>query len=95
MIIYLNPTEMTKEAFLKKHGRWLLRDEVANYNLDDHSETCVVCLVDNGPFTAAGIMHGQRDLEDFTDQDDPRFKTFYVVNTKDINAEGGPGRPVS
>ena len=95
MTIYLNPPEMTKEAFLQKHGKWLLQDEVANYNLDDHSETCVVCWIDNGPFAAAGILHGQRDLEDFTNPDDPRPRAFYIVNTAEINAEGGPSKPVS
>jgi len=91
MTFYLNPTTMTKEEFLQIYGTSLQEGEVHQCNLDDHSETCIVCLVDNGPFRAAGILNGQRDLSDFTDPSDPRPKKFYAVSTSDINAEGGVG----
>ena len=93
MTIYLNPTGMTKEDFLQKHGRKISQQNAGEYNLDDHRAVCVVCLV--GTFTAAGILNGQRDFKDFTDPDDLRPKAFYVVNTADVNAAGGPSKPVT
>ena len=91
MTIYLNPPKMSKEDFLLKKGARLPQEDVHTHNLDDHSKTCVVCLVDNGMFRAAGILDGQRDLSDFTDPSDHRPKKFYIVSTSDINAEGGVG----
>ncbi len=89
MTIYLNPIKMTKEEFLQKHGTLVKSEEIAQKNLDDHSETCVVILIDNGPFRAAGILEGQHDLSAFTNPSDYRPKKFYLVSTSDINAEGG------
>ena len=94
MTIYLNPQTMTKEEFLAKFGLGVPRGGLSESDVTDHSEVCVVCLVDNGPFRAAGIMNGMRDLRDFTLPEDGRPKTFYIVKTEDINREGGPDRPV-
>ncbi len=91
MTLYLNPTKISKEDFLQKYGTLVKPEEIAQKNLDDHSETCVVCLVDNGHFLAAGILDEQRDLSDFTDPRDFRPKKFYLVSTLHINAEGGVG----
>jgi len=95
MTIYLNPETMTKEEFLDKHGVEVDVDAVREYDLDDHSEECVVCIVDNGAFRAAGIMGGDRDFKDFTSPTDLRPKKFFAVKTEDINKEGGPDRLVS
>jgi hypothetical protein len=95
MTIYLNPPHTTKEDFLAEHGKEIGLSDVALANLDDHSKNCIVCLVDNGPFKAAGILFGQFDYDEFTSPDDPRPKKFYDVSTEAINAEGGPGRQVS
>lgn len=88
MTQYINPRPpMTKENFLATHGIRVDESDLSNFNLDDRSETCIVCLVDNGPFTAAGIMDGERDLRDFTDPSDPRTRSFYQVPTAVINDE--------
>ena len=86
---------MTKEEFLQKYGVQVQRGSLLNWDCDDHSETCVICLVDNGQFTAAGILYGQGDLLDFTDPSDLWPKKFYIVHTTAINAEGGPSKEVS
>lgn len=98
MTQYLNPTTMTKEEFLAKHGQEIAEKALKtlstlkkNFSLEDRSENCVVVLVDNhGMFSAAGIMNGDRDLRDFTDPSDPRLRKFFLVSTAAINAEGGP-----
>ncbi|KKK79335.1 hypothetical protein LCGC14_2834550 [marine sediment metagenome] len=95
MTIYLNPLRMSKEEFLAEYGKEISQSDVAIADLDDHSKNCVVCLVDNGPFRAAGILHGQFDYDEFTSPDDPRPKKFYDVPTEVINAKGGPDRQVS
>ena len=94
MTIYLNPPKMSKEAFLQKHGESVLESDVELYNLDKHDTVCLVCLVNNGSFNAAGILHGQRDREDFTSPSDPRPRAFFRVPTSAINEEGGPDRAV-
>lgn len=57
---YINAVE-GKEAFLQKHG---VRYEGIPSN---HREggNVVVCLVDNGAFTAAAIAYDPRELEAF------------------------------
>lgn len=89
MTQYLNPTGMTKGTFLKKYGTQIQESALKNFNPEDRSVNCVVVLVDNGDFSAAGIMDGERDLRDFTDPDDPRPRKFFLVKTAAINAMGG------
>ena len=39
-----------------------------------------VCLVDNGPFTAAAIAYDEREFNEFkNDENDFRLKTWFVV----------------
>lgn len=89
MTQYLNPTSMTKEAFLAKYGTQIEEVALKNFSPEDRSVNCVVVLVDNGAFSAAGIMDGERDLCDFTDPSDPRPRKFFLVKTAAINAMGG------
>ncbi|KKM03785.1 hypothetical protein LCGC14_1770910 [marine sediment metagenome] len=89
MTQYLNPTTMTKEEFLAKHGTRIDENALSGFATEDRSVNCVVVLVDNGMFRAAGIMDGERDLQDFMDPSDMRPRSFYLVKTAAINAEGG------
>ena len=38
----------------------------------------LVCVVDNGFFTAAGYAYDQREFDDFSDSNDPRRKRWFV-----------------
>jgi hypothetical protein len=40
----------------------------------------LVCLVDNGPFFAAGVAYDRRELKAFNHEDDPRPKIWYYVD---------------
>jgi hypothetical protein len=39
----------------------------------------LICVVDNGPFEAAGFIYNDRELEAFTDPSDYRFKRWLTM----------------
>lgn len=61
---YINPESMTKEQFLELYGQKISDDEAAVLRARDSKQT-TVCLVDNGPFTAAGICYDDRERDAF------------------------------
>lgn len=69
---YINVPE-GKEVFLHKHGQKV--DAPATNVVDGK---VAVCLVDNGPFTAAAIAYSQEELEYFK-KPDPRPKEWFLV----------------
>lgn len=72
---YVNPAIETKEQFLEKNGI-----QVLNIKWEDVPSDCLpVVLIDNGPFTAAGVAYSKRELEAFTDPRDTRHKKIYIV----------------
>jgi len=79
MTIYINPAHMTKEAFLQEHGRRM------NYRPDVHrwDDYLAVCLVNNGPFTAAAIVTTPHELEHLL-LPEPRPKTWYWVSIEKL-----------
>ncbi len=77
---YINPEDMSKEEFLVCKG--LLLDEApAVHEADDRT---AVCLVDNGPFTAAGICYSADELVVFANPWDYRPKRWYMVKNSDL-----------
>lgn len=75
---YINPKDRTKEQWLRENGEEvppMLAKELAAAN----GSHMPVVLVDNGYFTAAGIVYNVDELMAFTGPDDPRPKTFYSV----------------
>lgn len=80
MARYINPKKISKEAFLLEHGKLITFADVAKLRFDTIPEGYVlVCFVDNGPFTAAGICEGQRDMNEFQRLDDTRPRMFFLV----------------
>ena len=49
----------------------------------------LICVVDNGPFEAAGYCETQRDFDDFTDPKDPRPKNWVLMNKEDAEKACG------
>ena len=45
-----------------------------------------VCLVDNGPFTAAAVAYSERELEAFTQPTDFRPKQWFYVSREAVRA---------
>lgn len=80
---YINPTDgLTKEEWLMKFGErkdGVVQQEVDTWN--EIPENCLaVCLVDNGPFTAAAIAYKESEFEVFKDNtNDDRPKTWFLV----------------
>lgn len=78
---YVNPKDgTTKEAFLAKYGTEVTREAVASWSYADLGELPVV-LVDNGPFTAAGIAFCPQERDVFLRDGGGRPMRFYVVPT--------------
>lgn len=81
MGIYINPKDCTKEEWLEKNGTRYLH--FAPFFLEDGKEL-PVCLVDNGPFTAAAICYSRHELEAFNRFDDTRPKKWYSVSKEKL-----------
>lgn len=90
MGIYINPREETKEEFLEKYGSLMTqRDvEVFEYRAETHKEHTMICLVDNGIFTAAGVVFNEREREAFSRLEDGRPKKWYLVPINVLNRGG-------
>ena len=63
---YINPPGETKEEWLNNHGLEVTGDDVTWGRLPD---MILVCLVDNGPFTAAGICYSEVEFDEFNASD--------------------------
>ncbi len=77
---YINPDSMTKEEYLKGHGRDVglfpcAFDQVSG---DD----VLVCHVNNVIFTAAAIAFDQREYDTFM-KGDGRIKRWYLLSRAD------------
>lgn len=73
---YVNPTNETKESFLTREGEFFpsapIFEEIPDNKL-------LVCLIDNGFFTAAGLLYSKNEYSAFTDRADKRNKMFFLV----------------
>lgn len=83
MGIYINPKEMTKEEWLEQNG--VLIPENAIRDTDEKTFKKIwpvlpVCLVDNGPFTAAGIGFSFQETRRWFYENDFRPKLIFFVN---------------
>ena len=87
MGFYINPKDTTKEAWLEKYGvsleHFVPDKNCAPDPSNPDNTLVVVCWVDNGVFTAAGICYSQDELEAFK-YADGREKRWYIVPLKDL-----------
>lgn len=44
----------------------------------------LICVVQNGPFDAAGIVYSQRELEDFGETDSGRHRTWLLMDVEKV-----------
>lgn len=81
---YINPSDMTKEAWLEKHGT-----EVEPVWPLENDSKMLVCLVLNPVgFTAAALCFDQGEWDEFTRPDDLRPKRWFIVSIEDLKAVG-------
>jgi len=79
MGFYIDPPDMTKEAFLSKHGT--LSDINKPYNQIREGFTSVILIFNHG-FTAAGIAFDETEYKVFTNSNDNRMRLAYEVPTE-------------
>ena len=78
MGVYVDPPGEEKEIWLETNGK-ITRKEDIDFNKLQDSGYFPVVLVNNGLFTAAGIAFSESELERFTNPEDERPKTIYIV----------------
>ena len=72
---YINPPDRSKEDWLKENAKQL--PVAAIDSIESVGEgNLPVCLIDNGPFTAAAIAYSNKELEYFN-QPDSRRKIWF------------------
>lgn len=77
MGIYINPTGMSKEAWL---SMYMKEGSSVPYTWDSvPSDMGLVCLVDNGLFTAAGVAFDENEFKAFNNPEDLRQKIWCIV----------------
>jgi hypothetical protein len=77
---YVNTEDGNKERWLEKNGIVVLPP----IKLEDLPDTHLfVCLVDNGPFTAAGIAYDKDELDVFT-RPDGRQRVWFMVSKEKL-----------
>jgi hypothetical protein len=81
---YINPRISSKEKWLKENGTKLW--DIPNVHCKDGS--VVICLVNNGSFTAAAIAYNLEELKAFRDDPfDLREKQWWAVPIEKLTKE--------
>lgn len=83
MGIYLNPKDTSKEKWLQQHATRTFGHNAPSINEVEDNEA-IVCLVDNGMFTAAAVAYSQSEIDAFQSPGDDRPKIWLVVNKPDL-----------
>lgn len=86
MGLYINPEGQTKEDFLREHGEGTAFDTKFE---DIPKGFLAVCLVDNGPFKAAGVCFDEAEFKVFTSPSDVRPRSLYLVKTEEVKKVTG------
>ena len=74
MGMYINPVGISKEEWLHKNGIAISKEDAEITN-----GVYPVCLVDNGPFTAAAIAYNEEELYVFKNDTTGRRMRWYLV----------------
>ena len=87
---YINPPGgETKEQWLQNHAtRQFLPGEAPSSYPPAENDQTYVCLVNNGPFTAAGVIYSSREFNDWSDPEDRRPRLWFTVKKADLVAGG-------
>lgn len=82
---YVNPPNESKEDFLDREGMVIPPYPRLGWK-DVPDGFLPVVLINNGPFTAAGIAYCEGELKAFTDPGDLRPKVIYLVKREKLIA---------
>lgn len=83
MGFYINPTNMTKENWLKDNSVAVMFSP-PDWKTVREKNLIPVCLVNNGPFNAAGICYSEREMNAFNLPTDEREKVWCIVPQEKI-----------
>ena len=89
---YVNPENETKEAWLEREGRPATQDEIIAIREGRVVENFLakgvlpVVVVNNGLFTAAGVLYSDREAIAFSDPTDYRPKSYFVATLEKLRA---------
>lgn len=82
MGLYINIRDQSKEDWLLANGE-VIFDEKRGLSVPPstfiRNDTIAVCLVDNGPFTAAAVAYSPDELAAFSSPEDFRPKVWFWV----------------
>ena len=78
---YVNPPDGKKGKWLDENADRLVKPP-AKY--DEVPGSLPVCLVDNGPFTAAAICFDQGELDEFNSPGDRRPREWFMAKVEDL-----------
>ena len=78
---YINPKVGTKEEYLTENAESITFETFKSFN-DFEEDTVPVVLVNNGLFTAAGIMFNQNELNEWVEllKDDYRPRSYFLIS---------------
>jgi len=80
---YVNPTNESKESFLRREG--ILAPQIPKTTWESVPKGFLpVALMNNGGFSAAGIAYCAKELETFTRLDDNRPRQIFMVKIEKI-----------
>ena len=82
MGVYINPPNGTKEEYLWGNSLEITEKEARafEFSSEETEFISVVVLFDNGPVTAAGVMHNELERDEFLDPEDRRPKLYYKID---------------
>lgn len=83
MGFYINPPDMTKEDWLIKHNVKIFTTPPSFESIREKN-LILICLVDNGLFTTAGICYSQREIDAFNQPKDLRLKLWCCVPQEEV-----------
>lgn len=72
---YINPSDKSKEAWLKENA---VAIDAHSAKTALTSENVPICLVNNGPFTAAAVGFSEREIDEFL-RHDGRPKQWFMA----------------
>jgi len=83
MGLYINPKNMSKEEWLIENRTNVFLQPPNNLKMIPYNHV-LVCIVDNGKFTAAAVIYDGDELEAFADPSDNRPKIWNIVPLEKI-----------
>jgi len=86
---YINPACGSKESFLAQYHILANNDSIKSGKIPTYLEiisrnNLPVVLINNGPFTAAGVAFNEREYRAFTYAEDTRSRVLFEVPARDL-----------